>query len=441
MIAQADFFEVLYPRREIGVSHYPMPSLPVADKSLKSLDFLNQRPKPNNGMLLYLHIPFCETFCSFCPYNKIKIDLAKVKKYLLSLTKELTWYSQTQYVAQSTIDAVYFGGGTPSLLTSNELRDLLQTIKAHFRLSAALEITVEGNASSFNEEKLTMLKNEGVNRISLGIQTFNDRIGIPLNLPHSSAQAIEIIQKIKKLHFPNLSIDLMYNLPGQSMDAWKKDIEQAVFLNIDHITLFHLVVVPTTALFRKVQNRELFVQDLHNELMMFHEGARNLILNGYQQQSTYDFGLPGKFHIYAVKHFVEKYDLLGLGMGSFGEINRKTYINSGNFAEYVDSVENNQLPIHLQNEVVADEDIHAQFSMGLRFLEVDFSGFKEEASRRFFKVFQRLLKKDLIVISNEKIALTQKGKLWGNNICKEFYSDEYKLSIPGWQRMEELAKK
>jgi oxygen-independent coproporphyrinogen-3 oxidase len=439
-----NYFELLYPRREIGVSHYPMASSPISNSDLSSLNFLETNEISNKkGMLLYFHIPFCDKICSFCPYNKIKFDESKVDKYLNALLKEMGWYKSKNYISKSKIDAIYFGGGTPSILTSEQLIDLLNQIKEGFDLSPEVEITIEGNPHKFTEDKLFKLFDKGVNRISLGIQTFSDEIGQLIEIPHTSDEAITVISKIKTIGFPNLSIDLMYNLPAQTMESWKKDLEKAISLKIDHITLFPLVVVPETKLFQRIKSGELSIGNLREELEMFQFASEFLTSNGYHQESTYDFALPNKSNNYGEKHFKDRYDLLGLGMGSFGEINNYCYINNGRFDDYIISVENNQLPILLQNFVSEEDKIYSILAMGLRTLEVNLSKF-DHFNINPFSLFpnqlMKLTENNLIEISNGKIKLTDKGKLWGNNICKEFYSEEYKKSLPAWQRMEELAR-
>ncbi len=439
-----NYFELLYPKREIGVSHYPMPSSQVLSMDLKCLSFLETgRNIDEKGLLLYLHIPFCGKICSFCPYNKIKFDESKVERYLNALLKEMEWYSSKEYISESKIEAVYFGGGTPNILSGDQLIYLLDMIKDSFNLSRDAEITIEGNPHNFDDDKLLKLYNAGVKRISLGIQTFDDEIGKLIEIPHTSEEAVSVISKIKRIGFPNLSIDLMYNLPAQTMESWINDLETAASLKVEHITLFHLVTVPETKLFNRIRNGELHTGGLREELEMFQSAVDILVSKGYNQETTYDFALPNKSNLYGEKHFKERYDLLGLGMGAFGEINSHCYINNGKFDEYVSAVENNKLPVLMHNTVSDEDKMYSIIAMGLRTLEVnlaEFGRYNENPFGLFQNQLQKLAEKDLIEITGGKIRLTGKGKLWGNNICKEFFSEEYKKLLPAWQRMEEMAR-
>ncbi|NFA43477.1 radical SAM family heme chaperone HemW [Clostridium botulinum] len=433
-------YKVYYPNREIGVSHYPMPASKAKVISPENIEFLKFTTNKQNQVLLYIHIPFCEKVCSFCPYNKILYDNKKVEEYLKCLYTEIEWYSKEDYVQKSVINAIYFGGGTPNLLTTEQISNLIAFIKKKFILNHNAEITVEGNSHKFTETKIKALKDMGVNRISLGVQTFNTQLGQLLEVPHTCEDAIRTIKSIKDIGIEKLSIDLMYNIPNQSIASWMEDIKKAVELKIDHITLFHLILIPQTKLFYKVQNNEMIVHDLDGELEMYEKAMNYLLKAGYHQESTYDFALENKGSVYGIKHFKDHNDILGLGLGSFGEINNYCYINDGKFDNYISTIQSGKLPILLQDHVNDDEKINALMSMGLRMLEVDLKSCEVNVFSQFAEQIMVLAQNKLIEITDGKIRLTTTGKLWGNNICKEFYSDKYKQKLPSWKRMEELAK-
>lgn len=445
-ISMRDKYELVYSKRTIGVAHYPMASTFLESKNITELNFLNSfcHDTDSNAMLLYCHIPFCSSICSFCPYNKIQFQADKITKYLAALLVEIDLYSKTKYIASKNIEAIYFGGGTPSVLNILQLENLIKTIKAKFNLTNDVEITVEGNAASFSTEKLIKLRELGVDRISLGVQTFNKEICKILEVPHSPIMTTEVIRKARQIGFRNIAIDLMYNLPKQTTKIWQEDLMRAVSLKIDNITLFPLVVVPTTKLWQQVKKSELIVRDIHNELSMFDYAIDFLQNNGYLQVSTYDFVHGNNVHNYAEKHFKYGYELLGMGVSAFGEINNTTYINVGEVDKYINLIKSGKLPIHMKDKVAEKEKIHALMAMGLRYLEVDFNKFesiqRKTILQKFDLLFNTLQTKNLINISDGKISLTRKGKLWGNNICKEFYSDEYKKTLPAWERVEALAK-
>jgi oxygen-independent coproporphyrinogen-3 oxidase len=432
-----------YKSREIGVSLYPMPATQVKPIKPINMQFLKDEENRKNQLLLYIHIPFCEKMCSFCPYNKILFKEDKVEEYLQCLYQEIEWYTREDYIKNSVVNAIYFGGGTPNLLTLGQLTGLLTVLREKFHFSPEIEITVEGNPHKFSRDKIQTLKNYGVNRISLGIQTFNTELGKLLEVSHSTDDAVNVIKQIQDSKIDKLSIDLMYNLPNQTMEMWMEDIRQAVEYKIDHITLFHLVLIPNTKLFNKVQNKELSVQDLTGEIRMYEAAMKYLFEAGYHQESTYDFALEHKECLYGVKHYKEQNDILGLGLGSFGQLNGFCYINDGKYDNYLAAVRGGSLPVLLMDKVEEKEKLHALLSMGLRMLEVDLDKLPEACGNVFELFSQQILilaKHNLLEVTGGKIRLTDKGKLWGNNICKEFYSEDYKQKLPAWQRMEDLAK-
>lgn len=432
-----------YPKREIGVSHYPMPSSKCDEIIGENISFLNDSVQKGKELLLYIHIPFCEKMCSFCPYNKIILQSKKVEQYIRALEQEIIWYSQTKYLKERIVSAVYFGGGTPNLFTNEQMNRIMKCLKEHFQFSYNAEITVEGNPHLYSEEKMEVYRGLGVNRISLGVQTFQEKLAEIIEVPHSPLDAVTAIYNAQKAGFSKVSIDLMYNLPEQTMDMWIEDVKKAVKLNVDHITLFHLVLIPNSRLAQKITKMNYKVSDLETEVKMYEAAMQYLLDAGYEQESTYDFARKNKGSYYGELHYKHQAEILGLGVSAFGEVNGKTYINDGDFMGYIEHIENTRLPIVLQDDVLEEEKLNAKLSMGLRLIEVTWESLeepKEEIMNRFAKQFNILQELNLIKIDNDKIALTQKGKVWGNNICKEFYSEEYKKKLPAWQRMEELAR-
>lgn len=436
-------YELYYLKREIGISHYPMPASEAPEYPLTNADFLNSQPEEEIHMLVYVHIPFCEHICPFCPYHKIVYEEKQAEVYVERLLEEIKAYADTPYIQKAVVDAVYFGGGTPSCLSEKQLMKILKILKDHLRFGGEPEITVEGNPHTFSQSKMQTLKEAGVNRISFGIQTFEEKMAQFMEVPHSPKEAAEAIKNAKTTGFEKVSIDLMYHLPGQSIEAWMSDVERAVLSEADHITLFPFVQIPGSRICKKMQQENRMVSSLETELKMCQCAADFLQNQGYKQESTYDFAKPGKESLYGKLHFQQHLDLLGLGMGAFGEVNRRCYINTGDFKDYLRHVNDGRFPIHLQDYVYREDEIFAVLSMGLRMLEVDLERLKN-TGKNVFEIFARQIKalteRKLLEIADGKIRLTREGILWGNNICKEFYSEAYKKTLPAWQRMEELAR-
>ena len=432
--------EFIYPKREIGISHYPMPHSLFNNDSSMVIEHLN-KSSSSKGILLYVHIPFCIQICNFCPYNKRMINDYEIEVYLSSLFFEIESYKNTQHICNNDVKAIYIGGGTPSVLSLEQIKLLFSKISSSFKISDDAEITMEGNAHSFNLDKLRLLKSLGVNRISLGVQSFNQKYCDLLEVSHSTNETKEIISIAQNLGF-KVSVVLMFNLPGQTLDEFKYDLYECIKMNIKHITLYPLILIPHTKLYHLYFKNEESNKRLKKELRMFISATNILQEYNYKQDTTYDFYKEDNIHIYARKHFVERIELLGVGTGSFGELCNTTYINTGNFSEYLKLTQSKQLPILLRDKISVKERIEAILIMGLRHLEVDIKRFEEfnvDPFKQFNNQLQRLSQSNLLEFSGNKIRLTSRGKIWGNNICKEFYSEEYKKKLPAWERMETLS--
>jgi putative oxygen-independent coproporphyrinogen III oxidase len=423
-----------YDYRKIGISHYPWPINPI--ESVQVAQCMNLHEDGKTKKLLYIHIPFCDSICLFCPYPKSINNETVRKNYLVALAKEIELYSQFPHIKSTSIDAVYFGGGTPSVLTLEEIRFLFETIRKNLNMDSVKEITFEGNPASFTKEKIRTLADFGVNRISLGVQTFHSDLSKNLGMAHTNKDSYQAIKWAKEEGISSVSIDLMYNLPGQTISTWEKDIQIAVDLKVDHITLYPLKVLPKLGLYKKISSGELpTCGDIHQEIDFYLRGSNLLESHGYNFESTYDFCRSGKSHYYSIMHFKERMELLAFGNGAFGQVNGFVYSNMTNVHEYIAALAINKFPVE-NGYTVAKGDLPSQFmSMGLRLLEIDrrafFDQFGEYPESLFTDTINKLLSNNLIEITKEKIRLTKTdGYVWGNNICKEFCEQPFKDLLP-----------
>lgn len=423
-----------YAFREIGIGHYPLGIYNVGDKRVEDLMKLgNENLK---SKLLYIHIPFCQSICPFCPYPKAIHNEGTKDSYLAALMKEINLYSQQPHIAVNNIEAIYFGGGTPSTLTEGEIEALFKKLKSMLNIKTVEEITFEGNPASFTREKIKLLKSLGVNRISLGVQTFNDVLSERLGLIQKEKNSVNAIEWCRKEGIDNISIDLMYNLPGQTVENWAEDIEKVAMYGIHHVSLFSLKIIPGFKLFKLIQDGKVCpCGSLEFEEELFKTAGTMLENEGYKPESTYDFVLPGKEHLYSRKHFRSFMDILALGMGSFGEINDCVYQNAMTITEYIEKVSSNQLPVVKWYQVTERDLQNRYLAMGFRLLEVDRLDFVQkfgiDPEAKFKEIFEKLYSNKLLEAVGQKIRLTKrKGVFWGNNICKEFCTDTFRNAFP-----------
>lgn len=356
---------------------------------------------------VYIHIPFCNTICSYCDFPKLYSSVCNKKKYLKELKKEiLKKYKNEQ------IKTIYIGGGTPSILSINELKELLE-ITNIFSKEKDIEFTVECNIESIDETKLKLMKKYNVNRISIGVESFDKKNILFLNRHHNKKEAISKIKLIKK-YFDNINIDLMYAIPIENIKTLKKDINLLLKLKIPHISCYSLIIEPHTKLYN--DNIEYIDEDL--DYKMF-----NLIckkLKKYHHYEISNFSLLG----YESKHnltYWNNEEYYGFGMGASGYINGIRYNNTKNITEYL----NGNYTIE-KNKLTEKEQMQEEMFLGLRKLEgVNKSNFEKKYHKKIEEVFeiQNLIKEKRLCMNSDYIYINPKYIYTSNDIMISFVGD------------------
>lgn len=240
---------------------------------------------------IYIHIPFCKTRCIYCDfYSTTRSELKK--RYIRALCQELRM--RQDYLEGATIETIYFGGGTPSQLDEEDFRLVFSTIGEVYGLEDTKEITLEANPDDLTEEYVTMLRHLPFNRISMGIQTFDDATLKLLNRRHNAAQAIEAVGRCRRAGFENISIDLIYGLPGETDERWERDLEQAVSLNVEHISAYHLTYEEGTRIYELLQAHRIREVDEESSVRFFSTLIDTLGAAGYEHYEISNFCRPGK---------------------------------------------------------------------------------------------------------------------------------------------------
>lgn len=240
---------------------------------------------------IYIHIPFCKTRCIYCDfYSTTRSELKK--RYIRALCQELRM--RQDYLEGATIETIYFGGGTPSQLDEEDFRLVFSTIGEVYGLEDTKEITLEANPDDLTEEYVAMLRHLPFNRISMGIQTFDDATLKLLNRRHNAAQAIEAVGRCRRAGFENISIDLIYGLPGETDERWERDLEQAVSLNVEHISAYHLTYEEGTRIYELLQAHRIREVDEESSVRFFSTLIDTLGAAGYEHYEISNFCRPGK---------------------------------------------------------------------------------------------------------------------------------------------------
>ncbi len=293
---------------------------------------------------LYIHIPFCKSKCQYCDFYSLSGREDRMDAYQKALLAHLT--ESAPHAGAYTVDTVYFGGGTPSFYGDKRLVELLKLIKKLFRVDKHAEITLEANPDSVDFKMLKHLRRAGFNRISLGVQSADDAQLADLGRPHSFAQAAQAVEWARKAKFDNLSLDLIYGLPGQTLEGWQNTVEQVLTLNSDHISAYGLKVEEGTPLYRRVEAGETMPDDdMQADCYLW--TADRLAQAGYGQYEISNFAKQGKHSRHNWKYWMTD-PYMGFGPGAHSDFGGRRYSFVRNLEDYIKGV--------LEGGPIVDED-------------------------------------------------------------------------------------
>ena len=373
---------------------------------------------------IYIHIPFCRRKCSYCDFYSIKKKKKTLNKYLKSLKAEIQLYSHL--LDNKKVKTIYIGGGTPSLLSSDDIALLLNQIKDNFSLKNNIEITMESNPDSLTEKKVIGFKNAGINRMSVGIQSFiNKELNI-LGRVHNSKKSKNIIEILQK-HISNYNVDLMFALPGQKFEDFQFSINKLIKYKPPHISLYNLQIEEGTLLYKQLKSGaiEAISEDL--DYKMYNYAINELNNAGYNHYEISNFAKEN----YESKHNIIYWNYkpyLGLGPSAHGFNGYSRYYNVNNLRDYMNKLSNNEFPIDNIINLSKNELISERMIMGLRLLDgIDRDVFKDRFNCSMESIYhdeiRKLKNQGLLTEDGNKIYLTKKGINLGNKVFLEFIID------------------
>ncbi len=375
---------------------------------------------------VYIHIPFCSHKCYYCDFTAYHLDGQPVDAYLSALYEEMNIW--TQVTPPNTIDTLYIGGGTPTVLKPHQMRQLLQAIERAFpQRSTNFEFTVEANPESVSKELLQILMDGGVNRISFGAQTFHPHLLRAIGRVHGVQEILYSVKWAREIGFSNLSLDLMFGLPGQTVEDMAETLEQVIAVKPEHLSCYSLKIEEGTRFYFMHQQNRLTLPTDEEEYHMFQLIRERLHQAGYRQYEISNFSLPGYESMHN-KVYWQNDEYYGLGVGAHGYVNGVRYANIKGIQSYIERLENGDRPIAEQNHVSIEESMENFMILGLRLLQgVNKVRFAQRYGKSIDQVFghvvQSLMKKKLIADKVESIQLTEKGLLFGNEVFAAFLSD------------------
>lgn len=284
---------------------------------------------------IYVHIPFCASRCAYCDFFSTT-QLEKREAYVQALIREMDL--RFQYLPSNKIKTIYFGGGTPSQLTNRQIQQLLYAIRGHFIEDSETEITLEANPGDLNKERLVALRNMGINRLSIGIQSFDDSMLRLIGRRHTAEEAREVVRAAKEAGFNNCSIDLIYGLPGQTLDQWKAEVNHALALDVDHISAYCLSYEEGTKLTRMRDNGLISEVDEDVENEMYDYLVNTLIINDYEKYEVSNFARNKKYSQHNGSYWNDT-PYLGLGAGAHSYDGQSRQWNISSLSGYLLGIE------------------------------------------------------------------------------------------------------
>ncbi|MBM7556229.1 radical SAM family heme chaperone HemW [Halanaerobacter jeridensis] len=371
---------------------------------------------------LYIHIPFCAQKCHYCDFNSIAADDDLISRYLDALKKEIKLVADKYYSPQ--LQTIYIGGGTPSILSGQDLSTILNQCRQKFDLNSNLEITMEANPGTLSEEQLRLTKQAGVNRLSLGVQSFNNQFLTKLGRIHSKDDVITSYRLARELDFDNISFDLMFALPGQSLNQWENTLQQAIELGPEHISAYNLKIEPNTVFAQWLEEGKIEKISEELDLKMYRRTIELLEENNYYQYEISNFSQPG-YNSRHNKIYWQNQEYLALGPGAHFYDGQFRGYNITDIKDYCHHLEAGQLAIAEQNKLSRVEKIEETLILGLRLNQgISLAEFKKKFNQSLTEIYeieiQKLVGQDLINQSKGRLFLTDHGREIANQVLSSF---------------------
>ena len=370
--------------------------------------------KPSSA---YVHIPFCTQICYYCDFSKVFIKNQPVDAYLEHLIQETRSYEIGK------LRTLYIGGGTPTALSAQQLAYLLTELSKVMDLSEVEEFTIEANPGDLDPDKIAVLKDSQVNRVSLGVQTFDNKMLKKIGRSHQEQDIYDNIRHLKQAGFDNISIDLIYALPGQTMDQVKENVAKAIDLDIPHMSLYSLILENQTVFMNRMRRGKLPLPKEELEAEMFEYIIEELEKAGFEHYEISNFSKPG----FESRHNLVYWDnaeYYGLGAGASGYVDGIRYKNHGPIRHYLEAVEAGKARI-TEEHLTLEEKMEEELFLGLRKKTgVSKARFEEKFGisfdQRYGQVVASLTEQGLLVPDDKQVRMTKRGLFLGDTVAEKF---------------------
>ena len=378
---------------------------------------------------IYIHIPFCNSKCAYCNFFSLA-SKSRIDDYVDALKKEVV--ARNQYLGMEDVRTIYFGGGTPSLLSASQIGDILETLHRNYNIVSDPEITLEVNPDTIDKEKMISLKKSGINRISVGIQSFNDEDLKYLDRRHDSRHALQVIDDLKSVGFGKLTLDLIYGIPTLTEESWNKNLDIFFSTEITHLSAYALTVEPKTILGQKIEKG--IIPDVNEDETIRHY---NILINRTREQG---------FEHYEISNFAKEgcrsqhnsiywndVKYLGLGASAHSYDGSSRQWNVSNLTKYIDTDFDTDIDTdfdtdcHYEKEILTTDDKYNEYVMtSLRTswgcdVEKISEDYGESYSEHFLRNIKKHLNSEIILRKGNHFILTDEGMLFADGIAAEVF--------------------
>jgi len=372
---------------------------------------------------LYVHIPFCDTKCGYCDFYSITNNSLR-PVFLPTLLKEIEYYKKKPFLSEP-FDTIYLGGGTPSLLTPDELAQIFKGLFDSYTITENCEITVETNPGTINEEKLAFYKSIGVNRLSIGIQSFNNDELKLLGRIHDKDQAIKTFKRARKAGIENISIDLIYALPNQSLETWQSSLDLGLSLDPDHVSAYNLTFEEGTPFYKQLMHGQLKKQPEDSEVRFYSETMDTFDKSGF---THYEISSYAKSDAYFSRHNYKYWNhtnYLSFGPSAHSYWNKKRWSNVRSISKYIQGLNNGMDIIDLSETIDIEIMIFEKIMLGLRTSEgINLKSFNKNFKQSFLdkhnSINTNLVENGFAEINDGFFKLTRKGMMICDEILPRF---------------------
>ncbi|MDN5707940.1 MAG: radical SAM family heme chaperone HemW [Planococcus sp. (in: firmicutes)] len=372
---------------------------------------------------MYIHIPFCHQICFYCDFNKVFFKDQPVDAYIESIGKELALWKQ-EGALDHPLETVFLGGGTPTALTPDQLERLLELIHQYVPMAKDVEWSSEANPDELTREKMEVLFKGGINRLSMGVQTFDQDLLKRLGRTHANDDVLRAVETAREVGFSNISFDLMYGLPGQTMAQWDETLERAFAFNMPHFSAYSLIIEPKTVFYNLMVKGKLntVTEDLEGD--MYERLMDEMEKHGLHQYEISNFAKPGHESRHNLLYW-DNEEYIGVGAGAHGYVNGIRYSNHGPLKKYMEPLETGMRPVLDATDVSVKAQMEEEMFLGLRKTAgVNMAHFEEKFGSPLEQVYGEILQnektKGNLAVERGYVKLTQKGRFVGNEVFEQF---------------------